>query len=93
MNKVIIYQSKFLSNKKRVDFKKKELYFTEKFALLNLLTALGKMNLQNNAQAEAEPRPQEPPQAPPPTYEVQNNMFARVLSRHEEIANRIKNKK
>ena len=94
MNKVIIYQSKFLSNKKRVDFEKKELYFTEKFALLNLLTALGKLNAPNTNPSEPQVRPQEAPQTPPPPpYEAQNNMFARVLERHEAISNRVRNKK
>ena len=94
MNKVIIYQSKFLGNKKRVDFEKKELYFTEKFALLNLLNALGKMAPPDNADAESGTHPKEVTQSPPPPpYEAQNNMFARVLARHEEISNRLRNKK
>ena len=94
MHLSIIYQIWFLRNKKEVNFKKKEFYFTEKFALLNLLTALGKMTAQNNGQEEAPSPPQKAPQSPPPTpYEEQNNMLASVLARHETISNRVKNKK
>ncbi|MCH5143439.1 MAG: hypothetical protein J1G07_07010 [Clostridiales bacterium] len=67
------------------------MYFTEKFALLKLLTALGKLSAPSVGQGEETVRPQEPPAAPPPPAQI--NMFASVLSRHEAIANRVKNKK
>ncbi len=94
MNKVIIYQCKFLGNKKQVDFKKKELYFTEKFALLNLLNALGKLSSPDkDKEAAANVNAARPPEEPPAPQQTQNNMFAHVLERHEAISNRIKNRK
>lgn len=133
MNKVIIYQSKFYGNKKRVDFKKKELYFTEKFALLNLLNTLARLAPQQNGggeppssdpsgnggaqyngvygtpppspsrpengnapQSEADSRRANPRQngaAGFPEQSLRGNMFASVLERHEQISNRIKNRK
>ncbi|MCH5147735.1 MAG: hypothetical protein J1G05_00040 [Clostridiales bacterium] len=67
------------------------MYFTEKFALLKLLTALGKLNAPAVGQGEEAVRPQETPSSPTPPAQI--NMFASVLTRHEAIANRVKNKK
>lgn len=76
----------------------------EKFALLDFLKAFEslapKQTAANPAADKPEPAPAQPsPTAPaaqsapaaPEIYET--NVMANVLSRHEEIANRIKNKR
>ena len=70
----------------------------EKFALLNLLKALETLSPQKNTEKDtpaAQPEPVQSAQvAPPPPsdYEQERlNVMSNVLSRHEQIANRIKN--
>ena len=70
----------------------------EKFALLDFLKAFQTLTANNQAEKEvAAPAPQQPqqppaPPSPPPTPSERNPM-ADVIARHEEIANRIRNKK
>ncbi len=73
----------------------------EKFALLNLLKAL-----ETLSPADKKPKNDDPPQTEPETANEksaapqksaavypENNVMASVLSRHEQISNRLKNKK
>lgn len=79
----------------------KENLITEKFALLNLLKALNTLSSAakppQNGESE-EPAP-EKKNAPPvkktesATDEEKFNAMASVLERHEEISNRVRNKK
>ncbi len=82
---------------------KKEINFTEKFALLNLLKALNALTppqdgagRQDNAppaqkQENAPAAPSAPAKEPEPVYYP--NVMQSVLVRHEAISNRIKSKK
>ena len=68
----------------------------EKFALFDFLKAFGSLteNTKAENEAAAPPPPQQQPTvspAPMPVYE--RNPMADVIARHEEIANRIRNKK
>lgn len=69
----------------------------EKFALLNLLKALQSLSQQNQSQPAAQTAPAEkqpePATPPPPPENVYPNVMASVLERHEEISNRLKNKR
>lgn len=70
-------------------------YITEKFALLNLLRALGGLAANGDATEKAESADTaattEPTAAPDPTDAGQkHNFMAEVLSRHERISNRLK---
>lgn len=73
----------------------------EKFALLNLLKAL-----ETLSPADKKPKNDDPPQTESETANEksaasqksaavypENNVMASVLSRHEQISNRLKNKK
>ncbi|MDE6597750.1 MAG: hypothetical protein K2K60_03840 [Clostridia bacterium] len=68
---------------------------TEKFALLNLLQALGQLSKPSTAQGEAEnisPSSNGTPPAPsaPSAQQPPHNMMQAVLERHERIANKLK---
>lgn len=73
----------------------------EKFALLNLLKALETLSPADKkpkndepAQAPAETKDEKPAQTEKPqTVYPENNVMASVISRHEQISNRLKNKK
>lgn len=69
----------------------------EKFALLDFLKVFETLSANGNAKKE-EPAPvrqeTEAPAPPPPSMPLADfNAMATVLARHEEIANRIKNKR
>ena len=67
----------------------------EKFALLDFLKAF--QSLTANGKAEKEVAPPAPPQPSTPPSPLpalpERNPMADVIARHEEIANRIRNKK
>lgn len=68
----------------------------EKFALLDFLKAFQTLTANNAAEKEVStppppPAPSASPAAPPPGYA--RNVMADVIARHEEVANRIRNKK
>ena len=66
----------------------------EKFALLDFLKAFESLTANGKDKKEPvtlQPQPTEPPAPQPESYEI--NAMADVLARHEEIANRIRNKK
>lgn len=74
----------------------------EKFALLDFLKAFQTIAATGSKKpdggpSEKEARQQAAPQQPappsPPTDNLENNVMANVLARHEEIANRVKNKR
>lgn len=68
----------------------------EKFALLDFLKAFQSLTANNAAEKEpaAPPPPQTPPASPAaPPHVYERNPMADVIARHEEIANRIRNKK
>lgn len=73
----------------------------EKFALLDFLKAFqtiaatgSKKPDDNPSVNEARGQPAQQPAPPPPqTSDLENNVMANVLARHEEIANRVKNKR
>ncbi|MDE6504714.1 MAG: hypothetical protein K2L42_02455 [Clostridia bacterium] len=71
----------------------------EKFALLNLLKALETLSPQKPSENanQSEPRQTAPsPETQPPQPAEQQerlNVMANVLTRHEEISNRLKNKR
>ena len=73
----------------------------EKFALLDFLKAFESLSgKRNDAPDGAETAPNAPPQpqqqqsAPAPSPEIyENNVMANVIARHEEISNRLRNKK
>ncbi len=71
----------------------------EKFALLNLLKALETLSPQKSSENEQRPEPHQTapapePQSPQPQETPERlNVMANVLSRHEEISNRLKNKR
>lgn len=73
----------------------------EKFALLNLLKALETLSPADKkpkndepAQTPAETKDEKPaPTEKPQTVYPENNVMASVISRHEQISNRLKNKK
>lgn len=69
----------------------------EKFGLLNLLKALNALNPKNNSANDTQKTPETPTNSAPaePEHETdyQNNVMYNVLSRHEQVANRIKNKR
>ena len=77
----------------------KEGIITEKFALLNLLQALGGLTATGGATdkseadetAEAPSAPAPAPSAPP--EEQKPNFMAEILTRHERISNRVSSKK
>lgn len=69
----------------------------EKFALLDFLkafqtiTANGRAEKQQTDRSSPQQQQPDPPQTPPAMPE--RNPMADVIARHEEIANRIRNKK
>ena len=68
----------------------------EKFALLDFLKAFGSLTANTKAENEAAARPlpqQQPPEDPAAVPAYERNPMADVIARHEEIANRIRNKK
>ena len=69
----------------------------EKFALLDFLKAFESLTANRSTEKEQAAPPAPPPPSPatpsalPANYE--RNVMADVIARHEEIANRIRNKK
>lgn len=64
----------------------------EKFALLDFLKAFESFApKQQTAAPDTEAKPAPPPPPPEKTEIYTTNVMANVLSRHEEISNRIKN--
>lgn len=70
----------------------------EKFGLLNLLKALETLTPKNNTTSAGQPDAETPPPAakpaapaPEPEPDLEHNVMFKVLSRHEQTANRIKN--
>ncbi len=63
---------------------------TEKFALLNLLQAISGLSAVNETDKPENKETVKPPE-PPKTENF--NAMANVLARHEEIANRVRNRK
>ena len=67
----------------------------EKFALLDFLKAFGSITANGRTEKEPPAPPFEPQQQPAATAEQPvyvRNPMADVIARHEEIANRIRNK-
>ena len=73
----------------------------EKFALLDFLKAFESLtgkasDAPDGKHAETEARPQSAKQPVPSSAQaadLENNAMANVIARHEEIANRVKNKR
>ena len=65
-------------------------FITEKFALLNLITALNNA-LKTNAVSHEQKTDAPPP--PPEAKQDQLNAMAILLEKHERISNRVKNTK
>jgi len=67
---------------------------------LNLLKALQSLSAQDGRQENAKTDPAEKPQTPPPPQQTEKipqseypNVMASVLERHEQVSNRIKNRR
>jgi len=76
----------------------------EKFALLDFLKAFESLSAKGNGKPDGEKKaengqntqsePKNAPQQPPVQPDIyENNVMANVLARHEEISNRLRNKK
>ena len=66
----------------------------EKFALLDFLKAFESLTAKTGGTPKTEKeQPATPQQSAPPTPPYERNPMADVIARHEEIANRIRNKK
>ncbi|MDE6667240.1 MAG: hypothetical protein K2K38_02695 [Clostridia bacterium] len=67
----------------------------EKFALLDFLKAFQSLTAKTGGEPVTEkeqtPPPSAPPSPQPPFYE--RNVMADVIARHEEVVNRIRNKR
>ncbi|HBN12255.1 MAG TPA: hypothetical protein DD415_01410 [Clostridiales bacterium] len=70
-------------------------FITEKFALLNLLKALGSLSGENKSADGAKNQPSEAAKPAPEAHEKppEYNAMASVIERHEAISNRVRSKK